>query len=83
MRRRRNVDRGEMNGAAEPHPQFLIERQDALREIARQLHSVIAIHRYIAHHAAFYNLDLELPSERVYLDAISKCSRVHKQEKTG
>jgi hypothetical protein len=69
-----------MNGSPAMHPQFLIERQKVLSNIARQLHSIIAIQRDIAHHAALYGLDIDLPNERVYLEAISKCSRVHKQE---
>jgi hypothetical protein len=73
-----------MNGSHAPHqhPQFLIERQKALSNIARQLHSIIAIQRDIAYHAALYNLNLDLPNERVYIEAISKCSHVHKQDQS-
>jgi hypothetical protein len=54
------------------HPFRRLEIEQALAATAHNIAELLAIHRVVSHANVTHQLGLELPSELVYLEALSK-----------
>jgi hypothetical protein len=71
-----------MNGARKIHfDRQRVERETALANTAHHLHQMLGHLRAAEHYNVTHGLLLALPNERILVDAISQCARLHQLDK--
>ena len=69
---------------AHGHPYMLIERAGAFAGVTHQLYVALSAFKAAHYLNHVHGLGIELPSERLIVDAIGECARLHKAtEKTA